>query len=115
MSDLKALQDEISKLVLRLSQLRHLKGAISGNTQISFTLTASYANTKATFDIAEIGRDYLNRVKPEYDMVKLGLLKGLEREIDNTKDKLKTCYLEEADLLQKQCDNAIINANKLRK
>ncbi|QHJ82242.1 MAG: hypothetical protein [Bacteriophage sp.] len=79
---------------IRVKELQLLRAAVHGNTQIDFKLTAG----SASMPISLFDRDYLYKVKPVYNMVRLGLLKGLESEIDTHKDLIKEKQIELSNL-----------------
>lgn len=87
--------DAIKQYESRKGELIVMRAAVHGNTQINFNLTADGKHMPVTyFD----SRSYLTKMKPVYDMVRLGLLKGLESEIDTYKDLIKQKQIELSNL-----------------
>lgn len=89
MNDLSMLtktRSDIESMVSRRSELTKAKQIISGGTQKRFTLQAG----DIKFDLCgSQTRDYTFEMKPCYDMVKLGLIKALDKQIDQCTDAIK--------------------------
>ncbi|UJD05124.1 hypothetical protein PWKp9S_00069 [Klebsiella phage PWKp9S] len=91
LSMLTKIRSDTQSMVYRRSELTKAKQIISGGTQQRFTLRAG----DLTFDLCgELTRDYTFEMKPCYDMVKLGLIKALDKQIDQCTDAIKTLNVQ---------------------
>lgn len=100
LSTLTKIRTDIQSMVSRRSELTKAKQIISGGTQQRFTLHAG----DIKFDLCgSQTRDYTFEMKPCYDMVKLGLTKALDKQIDECTDavkKLNVAFALECDRLK---------------
>ena len=91
LSMLTKIRSDIESMVSRRSELTKAKQIISGGTQKRFTLQAG----DIKFDLCgSQTRDYTFEMKPCYDMVKLGLIKALDKQIDQCTDAIKTLNVQ---------------------
>lgn len=85
----------IKQYEARIAELAMMRSAVHGNTQASFNLSVNGSNMPVTyFD----SRSYLTKMKPVYDMVRLGLLKGLQYEIIDLENLIKEKQIELSNL-----------------
>nr|CAK6597933.1 unknown function [Klebsiella phage vB_Kpn_K30lambda2.2] len=97
LSMLTKIRSDIESMVSRRSELTKAKQIIRGGTQKRFTLQAG----DIKFDLCgSQTRDYTFEMKPCYDMVKLGLIKALDKQIDQCTDAIKTLNVQFAT----ECD-----------
>lgn len=97
---LQGLHKELNDLKIRQNKLKGLLSVVRGGTQQRFTLTCG----DTTFELQDFTRNYTYDMKPSYDMVKLGLIKGLDKEIDKLEDsiiKIKKRILTELSEIDK--------------
>lgn len=91
LSMLTKIRSDIESMVSRRSELTKAKQIISGGTQKRFTLQAG----DIKFDLCGSQTlDYTFEMKPCYDMVKLGLIKALDKQIDQCTDAIKTLNVQ---------------------
>lgn len=104
LNTLKSLQETLQKLQGRRHELRSALNIIKGGTQKKFTLHAG----DIKFDLCgEMDRGYTYNMKECYNMVKLGLIKGLDKQIDEMDDAIA---LQKADIiLEMQAIQASLN------
>lgn len=79
----------------RKGELIVMRAAVHGNTQLDFKLTAKGYSMPITYCDS---RSYLTKMKSVYDMVRLGLLKGLQHEIVDLEDLIKEKQIELSNL-----------------
>lgn len=85
LDELNKYRQDIQKLQERRQELVTAKRIISGGTQKKFTLHAGDIKVDLCGDM---DRGYTYNMKPCYDMVKLGLTKGLDKQIDEVDERI---------------------------
>lgn len=87
LSTITKLKADIQTMISRRSELEKAKRIIGGGTQQRFVLHAG--DIKIDLCGSQT-RDYTFEMKPCYDMVKLGLTKALDKQMDECTDAIKT-------------------------
>ncbi|ATS94046.1 hypothetical protein P13BB106kb_p062 [Pectobacterium phage DU_PP_V] len=112
MATVEELQREISRLQSRLGNLKRVRAAISGCTQIPFKVYVEVNGIQYSTDIPETDRNYLNVMRAAYDKVREGFTEGLQVDISEVRSQLSTQYLllaaafesTKAELIHKSSD-----------
>ena len=86
LESIKTLKGELQKKRDRRSELKAILSIIQGGTQKKFTLQAGDHKIDLCGDM---DRSYTFNMKPCFDMVKLGLIKGLDKQIDQIDNEIQ--------------------------
>lgn len=83
---IRMMKDNLQKMIDRRSELKAILNIIQGGTQKKFILQAGDYKIDLCGDM---DRSYTFNMKPCFEMVKLGLIKGLDKQIDQQNEQIK--------------------------